>query len=159
MTLHPDDPLSVLLRRMSEQDRQVLYFARQEVSDYGSATVDPEHLLLGLVHDEQGPVATLLSDTFHLEMASLIAEVASHVERKPTFSTAIEVPFGASTKAVLVAAVEEADRLSHAEIRPEHLLLGILRIATTIPAAILSAHGVTLDGARTVLNSARPRRE
>jgi ATP-dependent Clp protease ATP-binding subunit ClpC len=140
--------LSTVIQRMSEQARGALYFARQEVSEYGSAAVEPEHLLLGVIHEGQGLAAILLRDVFHLERAVLIDEVASQIERKPKFSTAIEVPFGASTKEILVATVEEADRLSHREIRPEHLLLGILRVADTIPATILSAHDVILDSAR-----------
>jgi ATP-dependent Clp protease ATP-binding subunit ClpC len=143
-----DDRLSILVQRMSERARRALFFARHEVSEYGSATVEPEHLLLGVVHEKQGPAVTLLRDTFQLERRVLIDEVASHIERKPKFSTAIEIPFGTSTKEILAATVEEADRLSAAEIRPEHLLLGILRIPGTIAVAILSAHGITLDAAR-----------
>jgi ATP-dependent Clp protease ATP-binding subunit ClpC len=153
MTLHHHDSLPMLLQRMSDETRQVLYFARQAVSDHGSATVEPEHVLLGILHHGQGPAVTLLRDTCHLEMAALIDRVASRIERKPTFSTTIEVPFGPTTKEVIAAAVEEADRLRQRAIRPEHLLLGILRIATTIPAAILSTHGVTLDFARVRLRN------
>ena len=140
--------LSMLFERMSEQARLALYFAREAVSKYGSAAVEPEHLLLGLLHEGQGPAVALLRDRFKIEPGALIGEVASHLEHKPAFPTAIEVPFASSTREILFAAVDEADRLSHAEVNPEHLLLGVLRIADTIPAAILSAHDVTLDAAR-----------
>jgi ATP-dependent Clp protease ATP-binding subunit ClpC len=84
-------------------------------------------------------------------MVNLIKEVASHMEQKATFPTSIEVPFGTSTRAVLLAAVEEADRLRHHELDTQHLLLGLLRIADTIPASILSQHDVTLEAARASL--------
>ena len=137
-----------MFERMTEQARRALFFARVEVSEWGSAAVEPEHLLLGIIQEGKGPAVTLLRDTFHLDMVSLLKEVASHMERKPKFPTSIDVPFGISTKEVLIAAVEEADRLQHREMGPEHLLLGILRVADTIPASILSKHEVTLESAR-----------
>jgi ATP-dependent Clp protease ATP-binding subunit ClpA len=137
-----------MVERMTEQARRVLFYARAEVSKWGSAAIEPEHLLLGIIHEGKGAAVTLLRDTFHLEMLAVIREVASHMEHKPQFSTSIEVPFGTATREVLNAAVEEADRLQHQAIGPEHLLLGILRVADTIPAAILSKHQVTLESAR-----------
>jgi ATP-dependent Clp protease ATP-binding subunit ClpC len=144
----PSEHLHAMFQRMTEQARRALFFARAEVSKWGSAAVEPEHLLLGIIHEGKGPAVTLLRDTFHLEMVALIKEVASHMEHKPKFSTSIEVPFGSSTREVLIAAVEEADRLQHQEMGPEHLLLGILRVADTIPASILLKHEVTLESAR-----------
>ena len=90
----------------------------------------------------------MLREKFQLDVVSLIKEIGSHMERKPTFSTSIEVPFSASTKQVLIHTVEEADHLQQPEIEPEHLLLGLLRIADSVPAAILSKHGVSLESVR-----------
>ena len=147
----PSDPLPAIVQRMTEQARRALFFARAEVTKWGSPAVEPEHLLLGIIRERKGPAVTLLRDTFHLEMAALVKEVASLLEHKPTFSVSIEVPFGTSTEAVLVAAVEEADRVQHQEIGPEHLLLGILRVADTILRRSSSKHEVTLESARAAL--------
>ena len=147
----PSEHLGAIVHRMTEQARRALFFGRAEVSNWGSAAVEPEHLLLGIIHEGKGPAVMLLRDTFHLDMVALIKEVASYMEQKPKFSTSIEVPFGASTREVLIAAVEEADHLQHQEMGPEHLLLGILRVADTIPASILAKHKVTLESARAAL--------
>jgi ATP-dependent Clp protease ATP-binding subunit ClpA len=41
--------------------------------------------------------------------------------------TSREIPFSATTKLALQRAVEEADEVRHTAIRPEHLLLALLR--------------------------------
>ena len=37
-----------MLNRFTERARRVLFYARSEVSQLGSRTLEPEHLLLGL---------------------------------------------------------------------------------------------------------------
>ena len=45
-------------------------------------------------------------------------------------------------------AAEEADRLLHGQIKPVHLLVGLLREEGTVAASVLQAHGVVLDDVR-----------
>jgi hypothetical protein len=52
---------------------------------------------------------------------------------------------------VMDLAREEADRLGHRYVGPEHLLLGLLRDGSNRAARILRARGVDLPAARTAL--------
>jgi ATP-dependent Clp protease ATP-binding subunit ClpC len=61
--------------------------------------------------------------------------------REP-FPTSIEIPFGAETKAVLLAAAEHADRLGHDYIGAEHLLLSILDRPQSLAGMLLAEHGI-----------------
>jgi ATP-dependent Clp protease ATP-binding subunit ClpA len=59
-------------------------------------------------------------------------------------ATSVEMPFETSVKQALQRAVEEADALNHATIRPEHLILGILREESTPVWSTLREAGVSL---------------
>ncbi|MGE2719398.1 Clp protease N-terminal domain-containing protein [Mycolicibacterium celeriflavum] len=56
--------------------------------------------------------------------------------------------FGRSARVAVVLAQEEARELEAEEIRPEHLLVGVLQSAGRGLAALLGAHGVTADAVR-----------
>jgi len=42
-----------MFERYTEAARRVIFFARYEASQYGSAVIDTEHLLLGLVREDR----------------------------------------------------------------------------------------------------------
>jgi Clp amino terminal domain, pathogenicity island component len=52
---------------------------------------------------------------------------------------------------VLGLAREEADRVGHRYVGPEHLLLGVLRDGSSGAARVLRAHGVDLEAARAAM--------
>ncbi|SEH49137.1 Clp amino terminal domain-containing protein, pathogenicity island component [Mycolicibacterium rutilum] len=62
--------------------------------------------------------------------------------------------FGRSARVTVVLAQEEARELGAEEIRPEHLLVGVLQSAGRGLAALLGAHGLTVDAVRGRLESA-----
>jgi ATP-dependent Clp protease ATP-binding subunit ClpC len=66
----------------------------------------------------------------------------------------VEIPFTTSTKRVLDAARDEADRLSHSWIGTAHLLLGILG-DDSLPTHILFGRGLRLETARERIARAR----
>jgi ATP-dependent Clp protease ATP-binding subunit ClpA len=62
-------------------------------------------------------------------------------------ATSVDMPLSHQSKRILAYGAEEAERLGHRHIGPEHLLLGILREEG--PATdILVAHGITLEAVR-----------
>ena len=133
--------------RYTEPAHRALFFARYEMSALGAIEIGAEHLLLGLLREGIGLVGSIL-DEVHLPREAVrraIEESATFHERIPM---SVEVPFDATAQAVLGAAAEEADRLLHDHIGTEHLLLGILRIADSPAAAILTRHGLRLSEAR-----------
>jgi hypothetical protein len=57
----------------------------------------------------------------------------------------------AHARRVLGLAREEADRVGHRYVGPEHLLLGVLRDGSSGAARVLQAHGVDLEAARAAM--------
>lgn len=57
-------------------------------------------------------------------------------------------PFSQEVQHVLNVAREEADRLRHTHIGPEHLFLGLLNEDQSVAESVLTQQGITLDAAR-----------
>lgn len=138
--------------RYNESARRLLFFARYSASELGSLSIDTEHLLLGLMRESKGVVAKILAAA-NFPSAKVRSEIEVPAAGKERISTSIEVPFTTVAKRVLQFAVEEADRLQHSYIGPEHLLLGLLRAEGSVAATLLQANGVSLDSARTQISS------
>jgi ATP-dependent Clp protease ATP-binding subunit ClpC len=130
-----------MFERYNEAARRVLFFSRYESSQLGAVSIETEHLLLGLVRDG----SALLTQ---IPLERLRRELESHRTSAERTPTSVEIPFGASAKRALQFAAEEADRLLHTHIGPEHLLLGLLREEQSVAASALAAHGVRLSEVR-----------
>jgi ATP-dependent Clp protease ATP-binding subunit ClpC len=139
-----------MFERYTESARRALFFARYEVCELGAASIEAEHLLLGVSRAGSGVVARVLSDA-ELSTDTLRREIAGRSAFRERISTSVEIPFSPSTKRVLDFAAEEADRLAHAYIGIEHLLLGVLREDDPVAASNLQSHGVTLGKVRTAI--------
>ncbi len=70
-------------------------------------------------------------------------------------STSVEIPFSVEVKRVLKQAAVEADRLEHAEIGAEHLLLAILLDEESPAASLLTANSVRVEAVREEMSRAR----
>ena len=134
-----------MFERYTEAARRVLFFSREEVTFQGATTIEPEHLFLGLIR-EQGHVAAEVLSAAHLSPGLLRKEIKR--DSRPSVPLSAEIPFARSSKLVLQYGAEEADRLGHPDIGPEHLLLGLLREADSTVASVLTGHGLDLSTAR-----------
>jgi ATP-dependent Clp protease ATP-binding subunit ClpC len=137
-----------MFERYTEQARRALFFARYEVTQRGGTSIDPEHLLLGLIREPKGLIARIFAESNVSPAAvgeALDSRLAAGGERTPT---SLEIPFNPGTMRALQFAAEEADRLMHRYIGTEHLLLGLLRERGSMAASVLNAHGVRLEGTR-----------
>lgn len=143
-----------MFERYTESARRVLSFSLSEARERGSMFIQPDHLLLGVVHAADD----ITSRIFRNAGLSLDTVRSGMPEPKSPLPTSVQIPFHSETKRVLQYAAEEADRLLHRallahiadvddHIGPEHLLLGLLR-EDTAAAATLTRHGVTLELAR-----------
>jgi uncharacterized protein (TIGR02246 family) len=141
-----------MFERYTEKARRVIFFARYEASQYGSMTIETEHLLLGLFREDHTLARRFLVKRGGAE--SLRDQIEAHITRGERISTSVEVPLSAECKRVLNMAAEEAERLGQKHVGTEHLLLGILREANCCAAHLLTERGLTLDWIREEL--ARP---
>lgn len=141
-----------MFERYDGPARRVLFFARFEASQVGGMSIETEHLLLGLLREGTGVTASLLS-TPPLSLQAIRGGIERRIELRDPVSTSIEIPFSEDTSRVLLRAVEEADALRSHSIRPEHLLLGILREEKSPAATVLLELGANIRTLREAIAS------
>jgi ATP-dependent Clp protease ATP-binding subunit ClpC len=136
-----------VFERYTESARRVMFLARYEASLLGETSIEAEHLLLGMMRERNGIAWSILSRV-ELTPEHVRAEVERHIVHRAKIATSVEMPFSEAAKRALQFTAEEADRLKHSYIGPEHMLLGLLREEQSIAASILRAHHLTPSNVR-----------
>jgi ATP-dependent Clp protease ATP-binding subunit ClpC len=154
-----------VFERFTERARQAIVLAQVEARGLKHNYIGTEHLLLGLMREEEGLAARALS-SFDLTVWEVRAEVARIVGQGDEVEGG-QIPFTPRTKKVLELSLREALDLGHDYIGTEHLLLGLLQEGEGVAVRILVSLGATpaairdellrsLSGARGEMG-ARPR--
>jgi ATP-dependent Clp protease ATP-binding subunit ClpC len=136
-----------MFERYTERARRALFFARYEASQLGGRSIETEHMLLGLIREGKG-ITSRLFVRAHISLADIRQEVERRAVPQERTPVSAEIPFSAEMHGALQDTVEEADRLGHAYIGTEHLLLGLLRAHGSTAASILSDRGMQLEAVR-----------
>jgi len=137
-----------MFERFTESARRALFFAHYEASQFGSVVIGTEHVLLGLLRQPHAIVASLLALSDQT-LEALGDEVRAEIESRSKISTSVEIPFTEDTKKALTFTAEEAERLLHTYIGPEHMLLGLLRVEGCVAEKILTQrHGMRVHAVR-----------
>jgi len=130
----------IMFERYTEKARRVIFFARYEASEYGSPYIQAEHLLLGLLREDQALARMFLGQGD--VQAQIRTEIERHVTRRERISTSVEVPLTDESKKILKLAGEESERLGQRHVGTEHILLGILGVEKSLAAQLLQARGL-----------------
>jgi ATP-dependent Clp protease ATP-binding subunit ClpC len=104
-------------KEFSKQAQRVLFLANEESRRLQSPHVASEHLLLGAL--AYGSRALEDSGLTLQGLRDYISQVGSMPEEAPH-------GYGPSMRRVLRSSWQHSDALSHSEIEPEHLVLGVL---------------------------------
>ncbi|TMC60638.1 MAG: ATP-dependent Clp protease ATP-binding subunit [Chloroflexi bacterium] len=134
--------------RFTKKARQVLTYAQEEAQLMNHGYIGTEHLLLGLVREQTGIPAKILHDLgVDLQKTREIVEEMVGKGKRGQFGRVSLTP---RTKRVIELAVDEARRMGHHYIGPEHLLLGLVREGDGIAADVLQTLGINLDKLRSL---------
>jgi nicotinate-nucleotide pyrophosphorylase (carboxylating) len=133
-------------QRFTERTRRVIFFAQEEAAQRGENFVGAEHILLGLVREDDSVAARLLE-----RMGLNLTRIRQEVERQITRGEARlgqEMQMTPRGKRVIDLAYEEARQLNNNYIGTEHLLLGLVREAEGIAGRVLNRLGADLERTR-----------
>ena len=132
--------------RFTDSARRVLATAQEEARRLQHGFLGTEHLLLGLLHEDDGVAAHVLRNlNVKLDVAR---ERIEFVAGQGDSIVTGEVGLTVRTKKAIELAVEEARRLRHGYVGTEHLLLGLVREGGGIAADVLQELGVDLSAVR-----------
>jgi ATP-dependent Clp protease ATP-binding subunit ClpC len=124
-----------MFERFTERARQVVMLAQDETRTFKHNYIGTEHLLLGLLREEEGVAARVL-DTLDITIEEVRAQVARIVGQGDEVKTG-QIPFTPRVKKVFELALREALSLDQKNIGTEHILLGLVRENEGIAARIL----------------------
>jgi ATP-dependent Clp protease ATP-binding subunit ClpC len=136
-----------MFERYTEKARRVIFFGRYEASQFGASSIDPEHILLGLMREDKSLTSRFFQRP-QLATESIRREVEGRVIMREKISTSVELPLAPETKRILAFAHEESDKFRHRHIGTEHLLLGLLREDRSMASEILYERGLRLHTVR-----------
>jgi len=128
-----------VFERFTELARQAVVLAQEEARGLNHNYIGTEHILLGLVREEQS-LAALVLDSFGITVERVRAQVVRIVGTGEEV-WAGQIPFTPRAKKVLKLALGEALKLSHSDITTDHLLLGLLVEKESVAARVLRDFG------------------
>jgi ATP-dependent Clp protease ATP-binding subunit ClpC len=124
-----------------------LALAQDEAERLAHNYIGTEHLLLGLVREDNGIAGKVLRDLgAKPERVSEMVERMTGAGRRAPSTGKIDLT--PRTKQVIEFAVDEARKLQHAYISTEHLLLGLIRQNDGVAVDVLRQLGLTTDRIR-----------
>ncbi len=124
-----------MFERFTERARQVVVLAQDEARALKHNYIGTEHILLGLLREEEGLAARVL-DSLDITVDEVRNQVSRIVGQGDEMTTG-QIPFTPRAKKVLELALREALSLGHNYIGTEHILLGLVRENEGVAARIL----------------------
>jgi ATP-dependent Clp protease ATP-binding subunit ClpA len=124
-----------VFERFTERARQVVVLAQDEARALKHNYIGTEHLLLGLLREEEGAAARALEE-LDVSLEEVRAQVAQIIGTGDEVATGM-IPFTPRGKKVLELALREALSLGHNHIGTEHILLGLAREGDGVAMRIL----------------------
>lgn len=132
--------------KFSERARRVLSLAQEEAQRLNHSYIGTEHILLGLVKEEEGVAARVLT-AMNVSLPK-IKQAVEYVIGSGEQSGATGTGLTARAKRVIELAIDEARQMGHNYIGTEHLLLGLLRENDGVAAGVLDGLNINLERAR-----------
>ncbi|MBP8251698.1 MAG: AAA family ATPase, partial [Herpetosiphon sp.] len=134
--------------KMSRRAKQVMSFAQEEARAFNHPYIGTEHLLLGLILENEGVAARALAElgVTITKARNAVEFIVGHGEGP---RTSADMDLTARSKKVFEYAIDEARKLNHTYISTEHILLGLVRNAEGVATGVLEIMNVSLDQVRT----------
>jgi ATP-dependent Clp protease ATP-binding subunit ClpA len=135
-----------VFERFSERGRQVVVLAQEEARTLRHNYVGTEHILLGLLREEEGLAARVL-ESLDITVERVRAQVVRIVGSGDDV-VSDQIPFTPRAKKVLELSLREALSLHHSHVGAEHILLGLARENEGVATQILLDFGVDSEKIR-----------
>ncbi|HJT57129.1 MAG TPA: Clp protease N-terminal domain-containing protein [Ktedonobacteraceae bacterium] len=130
----------------TDQARRVLAYAQEEAQRFQHNYIGTEHLLLGLVREQDGIAARVLRN-LGVDLNRVRSSVEFIIGRGDRIVLG-EIGLTPRGKKIIELAVDESHLLNHSYVGTEHLLLGLVREGEGIAAGVLQSLGVKLEQVR-----------
>lgn len=136
-----------MFEKFTDGARRVVVLAQEEARVRNDDHCGTEHILLGLIREDDGTAAKALeSSNISLERVREQMQTIVKQGQQTTHGTAI--PFTPRAKTVLKLSRREARLLGHGHIDTEHILLGLIREGEGVGMQVLVKLGAAPNRVR-----------
>jgi ClpA/ClpB-like protein len=133
--------------RFTDHGKRVLGLAQDEAIRHNHNYIGTEHLLAALIRDTDSIAARALT-SLGIELTKVRTALDFIVGRGDQTTSPSEITLSPRTRKVIELAIDEARKLGHSHVGPEHILLGLVREGEGIASGILESLGVSMAMAR-----------
>jgi ATP-dependent Clp protease ATP-binding subunit ClpC len=140
-------------KRFSPEVKKIISSSRDQATKLGSNYIGTEHLLLGIIEDDNGLVNKVLK-SLDVDLQSLkrrIVEVTPATQRRETNLNIGDISLNKQAEKVLKVTFLEARSGQNNEITPEHLMLSMLKHPDNPANQILAEFDVDYEGFKSEL--------
>ena len=149
-------------RKFSPKVKQIISHSREEAVRLGHDFIGTEHLLLGVIQD-QNSLAVRVLQSLEIDDSDLSQTIEDSISRNTNeSSTSLNVgnlPLNKHAEKVLKVTFLEAKMLRSEEISPEHLMLSILKHKDNLASRILHQYDINYDIYKSELEYVRQEQE
>lgn len=144
-----------MFERFTDRARRVVVLAQEEARLLNHHHIGTEHLLLGLVREEEGLAAHVLV-SLGLRLDVVRERVAAIVGPGEKAQPSGHIPFTPRAKRVLELSLPEALQLGHDYIGTEHILLGLVEEGGGVAVRVMTDLELDVAGIRSEVIRALP---
>jgi ATP-dependent Clp protease ATP-binding subunit ClpC len=135
-----------MFEKFTDRARLVVVLAQEEARTLNHDYIGTEHILLGLIHEDEGVAARAIKG-LGISLDAVRQQVEEMIGPGRT-SPGGQIPFTPRAKKVLELSLREALHQGHNYIGTEHILLGLLREGEGVAAQVLVKLGADLNRVR-----------
>jgi DNA-binding transcriptional regulator YhcF (GntR family) len=132
----------------TDQTRTALALAQEEADRLRHDRLEPEHILLGLCHDEA--IESIL-DRLGATPEAIRSAIEARLPQGDASPPALPLPYSPQARKVLEHAMGAARDGGDSFVRTEHLLVALHRIGAGMAAEILRRNGITMERLKPLL--------
>lgn len=111
----------------SEKARRAIFFAQYEAKTLGASAIEPDHILLGLLKEDQDLFERLV--TTPPNISGLIkSKLLEQLPQKNQPETSEALPLSVKSQEVLRRAEKERKHLGQKQVEPGHLILALIEV-------------------------------
>jgi ClpA/ClpB-like protein len=135
-----------MFERFTDRARRVVVLAQDEARRLNHNYIGTEHILLGLIHEDEGVAARALQ-SLGVNLEAVRQQVEEIIGRGQQALSG-HIPFTPRAKKVLELSLRESLQLGHNYIGTEHILLGLIREGDGVAAQVLARLGADMNRVR-----------
>ena len=129
--------------RFTERTQRVLNAAGREAAEVGTRFIGPEHLLLGLLSEDDRLPEEIESHIDYEKAKEMLSDM--RLDPNAITERPMRIEMSPRTKKIVEHAVIESNKVGQGYVTPEHLWLSLLRLDDSIASNVLHRHHVNFE--------------